>query len=73
MHGIGSWRDGEREYRETVAVYTIDAEDSDDIHLIEVAQMLATYCEQEAVYVTRQPIDTHLVVKPSLSSSPESG
>ena len=67
-HAIGEWKgqqDGETyTVREPVAVYTIDAEnhqDTDAAWLIGVAQSLAVYCEQDAVYLTAQPVTTYLV------------
>lgn len=67
VHGVGGWK----QYREPVAVYTVDAEAEQYLALLEIAQALATYAEQEAVYVTSQPISTYLVSPVKPYSPPE--
>ncbi len=69
----GHWRGADdTRYAETVVVYTVDAADSDaritgrimptPLELLTtLAHQLKVSCEQEAVYLTRQPIDTWLV------------
>jgi hypothetical protein len=76
VHGVGNWRndDGE-DCREPVAVYSIDTADPDALlNLVEIAQALAVYCEQDGVYLTSQPVETFLVTRPrALEVEDESG
>lgn len=60
---IGYWRapDGMEYMSETVTVWTIDAPDTDWPRIQAIARELAAYARQEAVYVTRSPVETELV------------
>lgn len=60
--GRGYWRapDG-AEYSDSVTVWTIDARPEDYSTVLAIAREIAAYARQEAVYVTRQNIETELV------------
>jgi len=58
----GAWRGDEQDYHEPVGLYLIDTEDpSLEAELLELARDIAARLSQEAVYLTRQVIDTFLV------------
>jgi dissimilatory sulfite reductase (desulfoviridin) alpha/beta subunit len=60
LHGIGQWKS----QKESVVVFQIDTPgDFSDSVLRHVARVLAHYCDQEAIYLTRQTIETFLIEK----------
>lgn len=66
-HGIGAWRSDEgRDYREAVRLYLIDADESARQGLLDLAHAVARALDQEAVYLTEQPVAPTLVY-PSLT------
>ncbi len=60
---VGAWRGADGNYAEPVRVYTVDAPDTSESYakLRALAQDLKLTCEQEAIYLTRQPVETWLV------------
>ncbi len=60
----GYWRGADdMRYAENVVVYTVDAPDTSESYakLHALAQALKVSCGQEAIYLTRQPVETRLV------------
>ncbi len=59
----GAWSGADRDYTEPVTVYVVDAPDTSESYakLHALAQYLKLTCEQEAVYLTRQPVKTFLI------------
>lgn len=64
-HGIGGWRGDEQTYREPVRLYSADV--GHDLNSAirrsfqALAQKIATDLSQEAIYLTRQEIETFMV------------
>ncbi len=60
---VGAWRGTSGAYTEPVRVYTIDAPDTSESYakLRALAEALKVSCGQEAIYLTRQPVETWLV------------
>ncbi len=61
---VGAWRGTIGTYgAERVTVYTVDAPDTSESYakLHALAQTLKVACEQDAIYLTRQPVETWLV------------
>jgi hypothetical protein len=59
----GAWSGVDREYTEPVVVYTVDAPDDSEsfARLHALATCMRAACRQEAIYLTRQPVETWLV------------
>lgn len=62
--GEGVWRGEDRLYREPVTVYTFDVGYIADGDVRQLAEDVALLLDQEAVYVTRQDVETFLVEQP---------
>ncbi len=60
---LGAWRGAERTYAEPVVAYAVDVPDTRESYasLHALAQALKASGGQEAIYLTRQPVDTWLV------------
>ena len=60
--GVGGWQGDEQTYREPVRLYHVDTEDPDaGARLLALAERAARILLQEAVYLTRQSIETFLI------------
>ncbi len=59
----GHWSGADGNYAEPVLVYTVDAPDTSESYakLRALAAALKVSCGQEAIYLTRQPVETWLV------------
>lgn len=58
---IGAWNGQETVYREPVSVYIVDSAEDIETELRTLAAEIAHTLSQEAVYLTRQEIETWLV------------
>lgn len=63
--GVGAWRT----YREPVRLYAIDTDAGDAAErLAAFAELIASELEQEAVYLTAQPLTVQLVTPASVTA-----
>ena len=62
LDGYGGWSGSDSYYREPIALYFVDTADPTASEaLLALARRTAEALRQEAVYVTRQEIETYLV------------
>ena len=62
VDGFGGWDGDGLSYREPVRLYHIDTDDPEaERRLLSLAERVARQFKQEAVYLTRQEIQTYLV------------
>ena len=61
--GLGAWHSGGQVYHEPVKVYALDADESDSTErdVRDAAERIGEALRQEAMYVTRQPIQPTLI------------
>lgn len=59
--GIGAWRGDAETYREPMRLLAVDTADDIGPELLRIAERAAVRLDQEAVYVTRQEIETYLI------------